>query len=81
LTRRRACCAFWHAFKPDSVGRYAEPGALPNRAYAEAQDIAAICFEGERPIDSSFDELAAEGDDWCGAARLEAEAFAAIGAE
>jgi hypothetical protein len=33
------------------------------------------------PIDSSFDELAAEGEDWRGASRLDAEGFAAIGAE
>jgi hypothetical protein len=63
------------------VGCYAEPRALDYGAYAKAQDVTAISFEGQGPIYSGVDELAAEGEDWGGAARLNAEAFAAIGAE
>lgn len=51
------------------------------RADAKAEGFATIRFEGERWIMSSVDELAAEGEDRRGAARLQAEPGAAVGAE
>jgi hypothetical protein len=51
------------------------------RADAKAEGFAAIGVEGKRRIVSGLDELAAEGEDRRGAARLEAEPGAAVGAE